>query len=53
MAQCMAMGQAAGTAARLAIARGVTPREVDPAVREVLAAGGMILALDGPGPAGG
>jgi hypothetical protein len=31
MAQCMAMGQAAGTAAAMANARSVSPKEIDPA----------------------
>ena len=47
MAQCMAMGQAAGTAAALAVAAGTTPREIPFAVlRDRLAADGAILALD-------
>ena len=44
MATCMAMGQAAGTAAAMAIDAGVTPRGVDPAaLRERLRADGAIL----------
>ncbi len=46
MAQCMAMGQAAGTAAALAIGSGCMPREVSPArVRERLRRDGAILEL--------
>ena len=41
MGTCMAMGQAAGTAAALSVARGVVPRELDPDVlRARLAADG-------------
>jgi len=48
MAQCMAMGQAAGTAAALASAAGCTPREVAPAgLRERLRRDGAILRLEG------
>lgn len=44
MGQCMAMGQAAGTAAALALAGGRTPRDLDPAVlRDRLRADGAIL----------
>ena len=44
MGQCMAMGQAAGTAAALATARRADATGVDPgALRERLAAGGVIL----------
>jgi hypothetical protein len=51
MAQCMAMGQAAGTAAALAVAAGCDPREVPVArLRERLRAAGAILEL-GPEPA--
>jgi hypothetical protein len=47
MAQCMAMGHAAGTAAALAVDAGLTPREVDVAVlRDRLRAAGAILSLD-------
>ncbi len=47
MAQCMAMGQAAGTAAALAVAGRVTPREVAPGnLRAALAEGNAILELD-------
>ena len=47
MAQCMAMGQAAGTAAAMAIAGGVTPREVDiAALRDALQREGAILAME-------
>ena len=44
MAQCMAMGQAAGTTAALAVARGVEPRDV-PArlVQDRLLADGAII----------
>ena len=46
MAQCMAMGQAAGTAAAIAVASRVDPREVDPAaLRDRLAGDGAILDL--------
>lgn len=46
MAQCMAMGQAAGTAAALATSRGHDPRDVDHAVlRARLEADGAILRL--------
>ena len=45
MATCMAMGQAAGTAAVLAVRQGVPPRSVDPAaLRERLAEDGALLA---------
>jgi hypothetical protein len=47
MAQCMAMGQAVGTAAALAVAGGVDPRQVDPiALRDVLRRDGAIVDLD-------
>jgi 2-polyprenyl-6-methoxyphenol hydroxylase-like FAD-dependent oxidoreductase len=47
MAQCMAMGQAAGTAAALAIGAGRTPRDVSPALlRERLRRDGAILELE-------
>ena len=47
MAQCMAMGQAAGTAAAQAVATGRDPREVDvTALRDRLRADGAILELD-------
>lgn len=46
MAQCMAMGQAAGTAAALAVASGRDPRDVDIAsLRDRLRADGAILEL--------
>ncbi len=46
MAQCMAMGQAAGTAAAQAVAAGRDPRDVDVAVlRDRLRADGAILEL--------
>ncbi len=53
MAQCMAMGQAAGTAAALAVADDRDPREVSTAIlRDRLRAAGAILELpDGPEPA--
>jgi hypothetical protein len=44
MATCMAMGQAAGTAATMAVREGTTPREVDPqGLRERLRDGGAVL----------
>lgn len=44
MGQCMAMGQAAGTAAALAVRDGVAPREVDvAALRAALIAAGAIV----------
>jgi hypothetical protein len=44
MATCMAMGQAAGTAAAMAIHDGIAPRKVDGgALRERLAADGAVL----------
>jgi hypothetical protein len=44
MAQCMAMGEAAGTAAALAVNSGVTPRDLEPAaLQAALVAGGAIL----------
>lgn len=44
MAQCMAMGQAAGTAAALAVATGNSPRDVDNALlRDQLMAAGAVL----------
>ena len=47
MAQCMAMGQAAGTAAALAVARRCDPRELDVAtLRDRLRRDGAILDLD-------
>jgi hypothetical protein len=46
MAQCMAMGQAAGTAAAQAVATGRDPRDVDvPVLRDRLRADGAILEL--------
>ncbi len=46
MAQCMAMGQAAGTAAALSIAGGRDPRDIDlSALRDRLRADGAILEL--------
>jgi hypothetical protein len=46
MAQCMAMGQAAGTAAALTTSRGQDPRDVDrDALRARLLADGAILGL--------
>lgn len=46
MAQCMAMGQAAGTAAAWAVAAGCDPRDIDVAsLRERLRADGAILEL--------
>jgi hypothetical protein len=47
MAQCMAMGQAAGTAAALAVDAGREPRALDPAeLRDQLRAAGAILKID-------
>ncbi len=47
MAQCMAMGQAAGTAAALAVASGRSPRDVPASeVRDRLRADGARLELD-------
>ena len=47
MAQCMAMGQAAGTAAALAATTGRDPRDLDTAaLRDRLRADGAILELD-------
>jgi hypothetical protein len=44
MATCMAMGQAAGTAAAMAAAGGVTPRAIDAtALRARLEHGGALL----------
>ncbi len=52
MAQCMAMGQAAGTAAALAIASGVTTRELPFArLAERLRRDGAILSMDAARPA--
>jgi hypothetical protein len=46
MAQCMVMGQAAGTAAALATTLGVAPRDVPfPALRDRLIADGAILSI--------
>jgi hypothetical protein len=48
MAQCMAMGQAAGAAAAMAAASGRDPRDIDvDALRERLIADGAILSLAG------
>ena len=50
MAQCMAMGQAAGTAAAMAVAAGRDPRDVDvPALRDRLRATGAIVDLAAAG----
>ena len=47
MAQCMAMGQAAGTAAALAVATGRDPRDLDvAALRDRLRRDGAILELE-------
>ncbi len=47
MAQCMSMGQAAGTAAAMAVGSGRTPREIDVAqLRHNLRQSGAILELD-------
>ncbi|HLL61714.1 MAG TPA: FAD-dependent oxidoreductase [Propionibacteriaceae bacterium] len=52
MGQCMAMGQAAGTAAALARTDGCTPRDLDPgALRDRLRADGAVLDVP-PAPAG-
>ena len=49
MAQCMAMGQAAGTAAALAVEADVTPRALPFArLRDRLRSDGAILAIDTP-----
>jgi hypothetical protein len=49
MAQCMAMGQAAGAAAAMAVAAGVNPRDVEiDALRSRLARDGAILRLTEP-----
>jgi hypothetical protein len=46
MAQCMAMGQAAGTAAAMANALSVSPKEIDPAaLRDRLRNSGAVLEL--------
>lgn len=45
MTPCMAMGEAVGVAAALAVKDGVTPRQVKPAdIRAVLAKRGVVLA---------
>jgi FAD-dependent oxidoreductase family protein len=47
MAQCMAMGQAAGSAAALAVGARVDPRELDAAaLRETLREQGGIVEID-------
>jgi hypothetical protein len=52
MATCMAMGQAAGTAAVLALRGGIPPRDLDAgALRERLAADGALLEPLAPAPA--
>jgi len=44
MAQCMAMGQAAGTAAAMASRQAVSPKEIDvPALRDILRKDGAVL----------
>ena len=55
MAQCMAMGQAAGTAAAMSVAAACDPRDLDvAALRERLRVAGAILELaDAPAPAPG
>ena len=51
MGTCMAMGQAAGTAAALSVARGVVPRELPPdALRTQLAADGADVGQVDVGP---
>jgi glycine/D-amino acid oxidase-like deaminating enzyme len=46
MAQCMAMGQAAGTAAAMAGSRGVSPKEIPvPDLRDRLHAAGAVLEI--------
>ncbi|HLY09028.1 MAG TPA: FAD-dependent oxidoreductase [Planctomycetota bacterium] len=46
MAQCMAMGQAAGSAAAIAVARNLSPREVPlPELQDRLRAAGAILEM--------
>ncbi len=54
MGQCMAMGQAAGTAAALAVAGRRTPRDLDPAgLRDRLRADGAVLDVPAePAPVG-
>jgi len=53
MAQCMAMGQAAGTAAALAVTGACDPRDVDvAALRDRLRRDGAILELEAGSPAG-
>jgi glycine/D-amino acid oxidase-like deaminating enzyme len=48
MAQCMAMGQAAGTAAAMAVASGQDPRDIDVgALRSRLRADGAVLEVPG------
>jgi hypothetical protein len=52
MAQCMAMGQAAGTAAAMAVAGGLDPRAVDTGqLRARLAVDGAILSVGAESPA--
>ena len=52
MAQCMAMGQAAGTAAALAAQAGTTPRDIPfPVLRDRLVGDGAIVELDMAGTA--
>jgi hypothetical protein len=52
MAQCMAMGQAAGTAAAMGVAGGLDPRAVDTGqLRARLAADGAILSVGAESPA--
>lgn len=47
MATAMALGQAAGTMAALAVAQGIEPRELDPQqVREILRLDGAALSVD-------
>jgi hypothetical protein len=52
MAQCMAMGQAAGAAAAMGVAGGLDPRAVDTEqLRARLAADGAILSVGAESPA--
>ena len=47
MPQCMSMGQAAGTAAAMALEEGVLPKDIDvKALRQKLLADGAVLTMD-------
>jgi hypothetical protein len=53
MATCMAMGEAAGRAAKMAVRRGVAPNQIDvEALREELVARGAYLREREPVPTG-